>query len=288
MGIREILDTGIIFLCVDCTRQVTMGFFRIAGIATLTAYASAAPAEQRAAKPKSFLKDLGNSTWVIGNGIWNMTQGRQYGVKLMYQGKDRVGPTATGHYVSYSEPLFFQYATYSSNKKPDGAQSDLNWTSAAIVDSGKDWINVQFTAKEGDFHWVIYDDLAGAYQYFVNHALPTLGEFRTLWRLGNDSFTHGHTNVKDGELPPLSEYAAATNVQDETWQKADGSFLTKYDWSAFVREQTYYGVYGDDVGSWYINPGKDYYNGDHLKQELMVRRNVLGPIDSGKTFLLAL
>jgi rhamnogalacturonan endolyase len=24
------------------------------------------------------------------------------------------------------------------------------------------------------------------------------------------------------------------------------------------------------VGSWYLNPGKDYYNGDHLKQELMV------------------
>lgn len=79
-----------------------MGFHRIA-IAALAAIASAAPAEPRAAKPKSFLKDLGDSTWVIGNGIWNMTQGRQYGVKLMYRGKDRVGPTATGHYVSYSE-----------------------------------------------------------------------------------------------------------------------------------------------------------------------------------------
>ncbi|KAL1596492.1 hypothetical protein SLS60_009139 [Paraconiothyrium brasiliense] len=232
-----------------------MGLFQLAGVAALAACATAAPAETRAAKPKSFLKDLGNSTWIIGNGIWNMTQGRQYGVKLWYKGKDRVGPTATGHYVSYN-----------------GAASDLNWTSAAIDDSGKDWINVKFTAKEGDFHWVIHDDLAGAYQYFVNHALPTLGEFRTLWRLDNVSFPNGHTNVKDGELPPLSEYAAATNVQDETWQKADGTFLTKYDWSAFIRDQTYYGVYGDEVGSWYINPGKDYYNGDHLKEELMVHR----------------
>jgi rhamnogalacturonan endolyase len=152
----------------------------------------------------------------------------------------------------------------------DGAASDLNWTSAAIADSGSDWINVKFTAKEGDFHWVIYDDLPGAYQYFVNHALPTLGEFRTLWRLDNASFPRGRTNVKDGVLPALSEYANATNVQDETWQKADGTFLTKYDWSAFIREQDFYGVYGDEVGSWYLNPGKDYYNGDHLKQELMV------------------
>lgn len=154
----------------------------------------------------------------------------------------------------------------------DGAASDLNWTSAAIVESGSDFINVRFTAKEGDFHWVIYDDLAGAYQYFVNRALPVLGEFRTLWRLDNATFPRGRTNVKDDILPPLSEYAASTNVQDETWQKPDGSFLTKYDWSAFIREVDYYGVYGDQFGSWYINPGKDYYNGDHLKQELMVRR----------------
>lgn len=156
----------------------------------------------------------------------------------------------------------------------DGAASDLNWTSAAIASSGTNWINVKFTAKEGDFHWVIYDDLHGAYQYFVNRALPTLGEFRTLWRLDNASFPRGHNNWKDGVLPALGEYRAATNVQDETWQKADGTFLTKYDWSAFVREQTYYGVYGEDAGSWYLNPGKDYYNGDHLKQELMVRIHI--------------
>lgn len=89
-----------------------MGLFQIAGIAALAACASSAPADRRAASPKSFLKDLGNSTWVIGNDIWNMTQGRQYGIELMYEGKDLVGPTATGHYVSYSELLFsILYAT---------------------------------------------------------------------------------------------------------------------------------------------------------------------------------
>ncbi|KAL5402395.1 hypothetical protein PMIN03_010711 [Paraphaeosphaeria minitans] len=232
-----------------------MGCFQLFGIAALAICASAAPAEPSTQKLKSFLKDLGNSKWVIGNDIWNMTQGPRYGVKLWYKGKDRVGPTAAGHYVSYS-----------------GAASDPSWTSASIAESGKDWINIKFTAKEGDFHWIIHDNLAGAYQYFVNHALPTLGEFRTLWRLDNVSFPNGHTNIKDGELPLLSEYATATKVQDETWQKSDGTFLTKYDWSAFVRDQTYHGVYGDEVGSWYINPGKDYYNGDHSKQELMVHR----------------
>jgi rhamnogalacturonan endolyase len=118
---------------------------------------------------------------------------------------------------------------------------------------------------------VIFEDLVGAYQYFVNHALPTLGEFRTLWRLDNTSFPNGRT-IKDGALPTLAEIASGTKVQDETWQLADGSYITKYDWTAWIRDQDYYGVYGDEFGSWYINPGKDYYNGNHLKQELMVHR----------------
>ena len=153
---------------------------------------------------------------------------------------------------------------------PDGAASDLNWTSASIASSGPDFIDVAFTAREGTFHWVIRDNLAGAYQYFVNHALPTLGEFRTLWRLSNSSFTHGKTNWRDEQLPPLSEYVAAENVQDETWMKKDGSFLTKYDWAAFVRKNNVWGVYGEGVGSWYVHPSMEYFNGDHMKQELMV------------------
>ncbi|KAH1316660.1 hypothetical protein LV164_008050 [Aspergillus fumigatus] len=205
-----------------------------------------------------FLQKVDDTTHIIGNDLWNVTIGRQYGVKLYYKGKDLVGD-AVGHYVSYN-----------------GAQSDLNWTSAEIYRRGKtngqDFLDIQFTAKEGDFHWVIFEDLVGAYQYFVNHALPTLGEFRTLWRLDNTSFPNGRTNIKDGALPTLAEIASGTKVQDETWQLADGSYITKYDWTAWIRDQDYYGVYGEEFGSWYINPGKDYYNGNHLKQELMVHR----------------
>ncbi|KAJ5669667.1 hypothetical protein N7462_010737 [Penicillium macrosclerotiorum] len=206
-----------------------------------------------------FLTQVDNTTWVLGNEIWNVTQEQIYGVKLMYKEKDCVGE-AVGHYVSYN-----------------GAASNLNWTSASITKQGtykgKQYIDVSFTAAEGDMHWVIFSGLSGAYQYFVNHALPTLGEFRTLWRLDNTTFTKGRTNIKDEELPPLSEYLSQNKVQDETWLKPDGSgYITKYDFTAWSRNQDYFGVYGDGFGSWYINPGKDYYNGDHLKQELMVHR----------------
>lgn len=122
-------------------------------------------------------------------------------------------------------------------------------------------------------HWVIVSGLAGAYQYFVNHNLPTLGEFRTLWRLDNTTFPKGKTDLRDEDLPPLDEYLPENKVQDETWLNPDGSgYITKYDFTSWIRTQTYYGVYGDSFGSWYINAGKDYYNGNHLKQELMVHR----------------
>ncbi|KAI1343322.1 polysaccharide lyase family 4 protein [Xylariaceae sp. FL0016] len=211
------------------------------------------------AADRPFLSQVDNETWVIGNEVWNMTQGRTYGVKLNYKDHDCVGGAA-GHYVGYN-----------------GAASNLNWTSASVVSSGNytgmPYIDVKFTAAEGDMHWVIFSQLPGAYQYFVNHALPQLGEFRTLWRLDNTTFPKGKTDLRDEELPPLSEYIAANKVQDETWLKPDGSgYITKYDFTSWIRTQSYYGVYGDGFGSWYVNPGKDYYNGNHLKQELMVHR----------------
>ncbi|KFZ14685.1 hypothetical protein V502_05950 [Pseudogymnoascus sp. VKM F-4520 (FW-2644)] len=201
-----------------------------------------------------FLKTVGPEEHIIGNDIWNVTIGRQYGTKLFYKNRDIVGD-AVGHYASYN-----------------GAASDLSWTTVSIHKQTKDFLDISFEASEGELHWVIQPELAGAYQYFVNRALPVLGEFRTLWRLDNTTFFNGHTSIKDEALPTSADIAAATKVQDETWVKEDGTFITKYDWQALIRDQEYYGVYGPGFGSWYINAGKDEYNGDHLKQELMVHR----------------
>ncbi|EPS36158.1 hypothetical protein H072_10252 [Dactylellina haptotyla CBS 200.50] len=217
---------------------------------------------------KPFLVKVNNETAIIGNDFWNVTIGRQYGTKLYYKNVDLV-KQAVGHYVSYA-----------------GRLSDLNLTNAQVYKETEDFTDIIFYATEGEFHWVLTPTLTGAYQYFVNRALPVVGEFRTLWRLANDSFTYGKTSERNELLPPLSDILNATNIQDETWQRADGTFITKYDFATFMPiiqdEPDYWGVYGplngstaidaEMVGSWYIHAGVDYINGDHLKQELIVHR----------------
>lgn len=117
----------------------------------------------------------------------------------------------------------------------------------------------------------MFENLAGSYQYFVNKALPDLSVLRTLWRLDPELFLNGRTYLRDQPLPDFSLYANATKVQDETWELANGTFITKYDFSDFVRSRDFYGIYGPDVvGSWYIHPGTDYYDASQLSQTLTV------------------
>lgn len=91
-----------------------------------------------------------------------------------------------------------------------GGGTSLDWTSAKIFSRTAESLDVVFESTLGDFHWVIYPDLAGAYQYFVNKALPTLGEFRTLFRLDNTTFVNGKTAVKEGMLSPFLTFCLNT------------------------------------------------------------------------------
>ncbi|PSR78975.1 polysaccharide lyase family 4, domain III-domain-containing protein [Coniella lustricola] len=204
-----------------------------------------------------FLTQTGTQEWVFGNDLWNVSQGASYATKLystILPGEDLVG-TAYGHYSDI-----------------DGATL-VEYTNASIVASGDDWIDIAFESTDVDLHWVIFDDLQGAYHYMVNKATPSLEILRTLWRLNPDLFLNGRTNIKDDILPPFSLYANATEVQDETFELANGTVITKYDWSNFVRYRDYYGVYGPDVvGSWWIHPSTEYFTGSQLSQTLTVHR----------------
>ncbi|KAJ4357149.1 uncharacterized protein N0V89_001724 [Didymosphaeria variabile] len=209
-----------------------------------------------AASPASakgpFLQQISSTSWIFGNDIWNLTQGQIYATNLQYQGSDAV------------------------KSAPDG-ESNLQYTAAKIVSNTSKYIDISFSSTYGDLHWVIYPDLAGAYQYFVNKALPDISVFRTLWRLDPARFTNGYTTTKDAPLPDFSLYTNATEVQDETFQIANGSYITKYDFSNYVRERDFIGVYGDKTGSWYIHPSYEYQPGNQLSQTLTPVGKIWGP-----------
>lgn len=210
-----------------------------------------------AAASGPFLTQIDTATWVFGNDHWNVTQGPSYGTKLyssILPDQDLVG-TAYGHYLDI------------------GGAALASYTSASIVAQGDDYIDIALVSNDVDLHWVIFDDLQGAYHYVVNKNTPWLSILRTLWRLNPDIFLNARTYVKDDILPPFSLYANATEVQDETFELADGTIITKYDWSNYVRERDFYGVYGPDVvGSWWIHPSTEYFPGNQLSQTLTVRR----------------
>lgn len=154
--------------------------------------------------------------------------------------------------------------------RPDGQAKDLDWNRVPpkIFRQTERHTDIIFSALEGDLHWVLTPELSGAYQYFVNRALPSLGEFRTLWRLDNKTFTHTWTVERNERLVTFADVKAAKTVRDYTLQRVDGSYITKYDLSTFVANTEgrstllYWGVYGKiprtgaGVGSWYIHAGK--------------------------------
>lgn len=150
-------------------------------------------------------------------------------------------------------------------------------TGGHILSRSNTSIHVVFPSPLADVHYVLQGRLQGWYQWVVNKGLGQQGEVRSLCRFDPALFTHGHTSIKDERLPSLAEIQNATYVQDETFQRADGSYITKYDWSAFVRGQMgWYGVYGREeeagggLGAWVVAPGRDYWIGDQLKQEMTV------------------
>jgi rhamnogalacturonan endolyase len=167
-------------------------------LATLTCILSLSVIHLSSATTPFFIT-LSDTEHVIGNDLWNITIGRTYGTKLFYKNKDIVG-NAAGHYLSYSISPPYSDRKSKLTLNADGG-SFLNWTSARIHAQTNDSLDVAFEAPEGDFHWVIYHGLAGAYQYFINKALPVLGEFRTLVRLDNTTFFNGKTASKEGKAP---------------------------------------------------------------------------------------
>lgn len=178
-----------------------------------------------------------------------------YTYSMVYKGNEIV-KTAKGGYTDSGGKLTFNFTI----------------GPPTIVQQTPTMLDVSYEAYEGFVHYVLFSGLSGFYQYVVVKNLGEQGEVRSLYRFDPLQFSHGRTNIKNAPLPLLADILTGYKVQDETWQRPDGSYITKYDFSCFVRNLDFHGVYGTDVGAFIIAPGKDYYIGDQLKQELMLHR----------------
>lgn len=208
-----------------------------------------------------------NLSVIVGNDKFTLHMGPKYGTELMWQDTPEDDPVdligiGVGLYTSYT------------NKK----EIQVNYSSVNIVDIDNQKMHLCFYAWEGELHLILFRGLNGIYSYFLNHNLPVLGEFRTLIRLNPDIYQDGHTSLKDEPLPKFPQDYVLEEIFDETWidPNNQSKYITKYDWSTRLHEEELYGVHGEyngkTYGFWLISPGRDYYCGDQIKQELMVHR----------------
>jgi len=71
-----------------------------------------------------FLQQVSSSEWIIGNDVWNLTQGATYATKLLYQGSDIVGQ-ARGHYAGVGTYLH-KFQPYMTNLRIHRRRSQLS------------------------------------------------------------------------------------------------------------------------------------------------------------------
>lgn len=199
---------------------------------------------------------INSTTWVLSNGdSFSMTiNSKGYAYSMVWNERELVR-NATGGYSD------------------TGGKTTFNFTTGpTVIEKSKTMIHVAFDSYLATVHYILFSNLAGHYQYVINNNLGGQGEVRSLYRFDPLQFTWGRTNIKNAPLPSIVDIETGYKVEDETWQRRNGTYVTKYDFSCFVRDLDFHGLYGDGVGAFVIAPSKDYYIGDHLKQELMLHR----------------
>jgi rhamnogalacturonan endolyase len=145
-------------------------------------------------------------------------------------------------------------------------------TSISVVTNTSSLVDIAYTSTWGDLHYVVRSGVSGLYSYFVASGISTVSEFRTLYRVDGNIFQTGYNGVETAiTLPTASELAAATVLQDSTYELTDGTIYTKYDAATYLYSQdSLHGVYSSSYGVWMISPSHEYVEGGPLKQDLTV------------------
>jgi len=146
-----------------------------------------------------------------------------------------------------------------------------------VVRHSPDLAEISFTheAKNGYFfelHYVLLSGESGIYCYLeqYHHAGSPDGGFGQIrWGLRADSTLFDYHLVRDsiqGRMPKFSEFK--NKMQDWTYQLADSSYYTKYDYADYIEGRHVHGFAGitSGKGIFVIQASHEYLNGGPTKQ----------------------
>jgi len=146
-----------------------------------------------------------------------------------------------------------------------------------LVRQTPDLAEISFTheAANGYFfelHYVLHADQSGVYcflEQYHHDGSPDGGFGQIRWGLRADSTLFDYHLVRDniqGRMPQFSEFKK--KIQDWTYQLADSSYYTKYDYADYIEGRHVHGFAGTKSGKgiFIIQASHEYLNGGPTKQ----------------------
>ena len=216
-----------------------------------------------------------NNGTTMKNGIITLTigsNGRASNMRLSGYNQNILG----------SNGIYFDYtAAKNAALSPDKAE---------IIRQTDDMVEVLYSNTSADLRfqqgWILRKGVSGVYTYIIVNGTPTsssvnVKEARVCTRL-NSGFLNGYVDdVMQGRIPSNEEMAYAeknTQTQDATYEMADGSVYTKYNWAQFIDSDLFHGLMNHKVGVWNIPVSYEWLNGGPMRQELTVHATGKSPI----------
>ena len=217
----------------------------------------------------------------ITNGLFSMTINPEGSVTaIRYAGEDILvgGQDGTA------------YLSYVTDQMKNGLKADAT----TVVNETPDQVEIVYSnsRESRSLHWsvgyIVRKGVPGYYTYAVVKARETskgkfdngLHEARLVYRMNPDIFNYVWVNDNSQSALPSNQSFRnpVQTIQDATFLLDDGQIYTKYDWSAYVKDDQLHGLMGDKIGAWLVQPTVDWVNGGVQKQELTVHGDVHSPL----------
>ena len=215
-------------------------------------------------------------TTKMNDGTWSITINSQGRVSsLQRKGTEFLG----------GQTIYFDYTTANGNQ-------GLNPSKVTVIKNTPEHCEVLYSATTGNTifeqGFIMRKGVSGIYSYVIATGTATsanepIKEARVCSRL-DGTMLNGYVDYRmNGKIPSNSEMVEAEKkeIQDATYELADGSVYTKYNWANYIERDTLHGLYGlsgNYYGLYNIPVSYEWINGGCERQELTVHATSKSPI----------